>query len=33
MMVGDVKDYVKLVAMCNKGAAIEKPPAELIIGC
>ncbi|GAK66155.1 nitrite reductase NiiA [Moesziomyces antarcticus] len=32
MMVGDVKDYVKLVALCNKGAAIEKPPAELIIG-
>ncbi len=26
MMVGDVKDYVKLVALCNKGAAIEKPP-------
>ncbi|SPO25656.1 related to nitrite reductase [Ustilago trichophora] len=32
MMVGDVKYYVKLVALCNKGAAIEKPPAELIIG-
>ena len=32
MMVGDVKDYVKLVALCNKGDAIEKPPAELIIG-
>ncbi|KAJ9474001.1 Rieske domain-containing protein [Pseudozyma hubeiensis] len=32
MMVGDVKDYVKLVALCNKGLPIEKPPAELIIG-
>ncbi|EST08074.1 BFD-like [2Fe-2S]-binding domain protein [Kalmanozyma brasiliensis GHG001] len=32
MMVGDVKDYVKLVALCNKAAPIEKPPAELIIG-
>lgn len=32
MMVGDVKDYVKLVSLCNKGEAIEKPPAEFIIG-
>ncbi|KFA65808.1 hypothetical protein S40285_05369 [Stachybotrys chlorohalonatus IBT 40285] len=32
MMVGDVKDFVKLVALCNKGAAIDKPPAEFIIG-
>lgn len=32
MMVGDVKDFVKLVALTNKGAPIEKPPAELIIG-
>ncbi|PWZ01235.1 putative nitrite reductase [Testicularia cyperi] len=32
MMVGDVKDYVKLVAICNKAQQIEKPPAELIIG-
>lgn len=32
MMVGDVKDYVKLVALCSKGTLIEKPPAELIIG-
>lgn len=32
MMVGDVKDYVKLVSVCNKQKALEKPPAELIIG-
>lgn len=32
MMVGDVKDYVKLVALCNKRQPIEKPPAEFIIG-
>ncbi|KAL7928204.1 hypothetical protein V8C35DRAFT_318725 [Trichoderma chlorosporum] len=32
MMVGDVKDYVKLVALCNSGKPIEKPPAEFIIG-
>lgn len=32
MMVGDVKDFVKLVTLCNKAEAIEKPPAEFIIG-
>ncbi|KXJ87250.1 putative nitrite reductase [Microdochium bolleyi] len=32
MMVGDVKDFVKLVALCNKGASIDKAPAEFIIG-
>ncbi|KAK1247594.1 hypothetical protein MKX07_002503 [Trichoderma sp. CBMAI-0711] len=32
MMVGDVKDYVKLVALCNTGKPIEKPPSEFIIG-
>ncbi|KAL5084859.1 hypothetical protein Trisim1_011321 [Trichoderma cf. simile WF8] len=32
MMVGDVKDYVKLVGLCNTGKPIEKPPAEFIIG-
>jgi nitrite reductase (NAD(P)H) len=32
MMVGDVKDYVKLVALCNANKPIEKPPAEFIIG-
>ncbi|KAH7310614.1 hypothetical protein B0I35DRAFT_481920 [Stachybotrys elegans] len=32
MMVGDVKDFVKLVALCNKGTCIQKPPAEFIIG-
>lgn len=32
MMVGDVKDFVKLVALCDKRSAIDKPPAEFIIG-
>lgn len=32
MMVGDVKDFVKLVALCDKRQPIEKPPAEFIIG-
>lgn len=32
MMVGDVKDYVKLVGLCSKQKAIEKPPAEFILG-
>ncbi|CAG9940290.1 unnamed protein product [Clonostachys rosea f. rosea IK726] len=32
MMVGDVKDYVKLVALCNKREPIGKSPAEFIIG-
>lgn len=32
MMVGDVKDFVKLVALCDKRQAIDKPPAEFIIG-
>lgn len=32
MMVGDVKDYAKLVALCNKRQPIEKPPGEFIIG-
>lgn len=32
MMVGDCKDYVKLVSMCNKGKELEQPPSELIIG-
>lgn len=32
MMVGDVKDYVKLVGMCSKQKMVEKPPAEFIIG-
>lgn len=32
MMVGDVKDFVKLVGVCSKQKLIEKPPAEFIIG-
>lgn len=32
MMVGDVKDYVKLVGLCSKQKMIEKPPAEFIVG-
>lgn len=32
MMVGDVKDYVKLVGICAKQKALEKPPAEFIVG-
>ncbi|KAN0061889.1 hypothetical protein ACQY0O_005883 [Thecaphora frezii] len=32
MMVGDVKDYIKLVSLTNKGSPIDKPPAELIVG-
>lgn len=32
MMVGDVKDYVKLVGLCSKQKPIEKPPAEFILG-
>lgn len=32
MMVSDVKDFVKLVALCDKRQPIEKPPAEFIIG-
>ena len=32
MMVGDVKDYVKLVSMCAKQKLVEKPPAEFILG-
>jgi len=31
-MVGDCKDYVKLVSMCNKGKELEKAPSELIVG-
>lgn len=32
MMVGDVKDFVKLVGICSKQKLIEKPPAEFILG-
>ncbi|UZJ56569.1 hypothetical protein CBS101457_005889 [Exobasidium rhododendri] len=32
MMVGDVKDYVKLVGMCSKQKLIEVPPAQFIVG-
>lgn len=32
MMVGDVKDFVKLVGICAKQKLIEKPPAEFIVG-
>ncbi|RFU72702.1 nitrite reductase [Trichoderma arundinaceum] len=32
MMVGDVKDYAKLVALCNTGNPIQKRPAEFIVG-
>jgi nitrite reductase (NAD(P)H) len=32
MMVGDVKDYVKLVGMCNKQKMLETPPSQLILG-
>lgn len=32
MMVGDVKDYVKLVAICRKGSPMEKPPSQFILG-
>jgi nitrite reductase (NAD(P)H) len=32
MMVGDVKDYVKLVGLCSKQKPIEKPPNEFILG-
>ncbi|CEH13314.1 nitrite reductase [Ceraceosorus bombacis] len=32
MMVGEVKDYVKLVGICNKGKELEVPPAQFILG-
>ncbi|PWN25645.1 putative nitrite reductase [Jaminaea rosea] len=32
MMVGDCKDYVKLVSICNKQKALEIPPSQLILG-
>lgn len=32
MMIGDTKDYVKLVPLVKKKKAIDKPPSELIIG-
>ncbi|KAK0568798.1 hypothetical protein OC861_001575 [Tilletia horrida] len=32
MMVGDVKDFVKLVGMVNKAKPLEMPPSELILG-
>ncbi|KAE8216194.1 hypothetical protein CF327_g652 [Tilletia walkeri] len=32
MMVGDVKDFVKLVGMVNKAKPLEIPPSELILG-
>lgn len=32
MMVGDCKDYVKLVGMCNKQKQLEIPPSQLILG-
>lgn len=32
MMVGDVKDYVKLVGICNKQKELDMPPSQLIIG-
>lgn len=32
MMVGDCKDYVKLVGICNKQKQLDIPPAQLILG-
>lgn len=32
MLVGDAKDYVKLVGMCSKQKELEMPPAQLILG-
>lgn len=32
MMIGDTKDYVKLVPMVKNKKALEMPPSELIIG-
>lgn len=32
MMVGDVKDYVKLVGICNKQKELDMPPSQLILG-
>lgn len=32
MMIGDTKDYVKLVPMVKNQQALEIPPSELIIG-
>ncbi|CAO1621614.1 unnamed protein product [Sympodiomycopsis kandeliae] len=32
MMVGDCKDYVKLVGICNKQKLLEIPPSQLILG-
>ena len=32
MMIGDTKDYVKLVPMVKNQKALEIPPSELIIG-
>jgi len=31
-MVGDVKDFIKLVSMVNKAKPLEVPPSELILG-
>ncbi|CAO1635540.1 unnamed protein product [Parajaminaea phylloscopi] len=32
MMVGDVKDYVKLVGICSKQKQLDVPPSQLILG-
>ena len=32
MMIGDTKDYVKLVPMVKNKQALEVPPSELILG-
>jgi nitrite reductase (NAD(P)H) len=32
MMIGDTKDYVKLVPMVKNQKVLEMPPSELIIG-
>ena len=32
MMIGDTKDYIKLVPMVKNQKPLEMPPAELIIG-
>ena len=32
MMIGDTKDYVKLVPMVKNQKALEIPPSELIVG-
>lgn len=32
MMIGDTKDYIKLVPMVKNQKALEMPPSELIVG-